>query len=59
MYLYISGKFNLQAFPKLVFFKKGEMTGVDYRGAYDVDKLMSFLNEKMGRGSGKKRVSPE
>ena len=59
MYLYISGQFKFQAFPKLVFFKTGEITGVDYSGAYDVENLMRFVNEKMGRGPDKTRVRPE
>ena len=49
MFYEIDVKFELDALPTLMFFKKGDVNGAIYQGTNDPAKIVEFVNEGMGR----------
>ena len=48
---------DLESTPVLMFFKGGGVnSGAEYRGAYEVEKLIEFANLQMNRGPSNIRV---
>ena len=48
---------DVTGYPTLKFFKSGADSGVKHRSGRDMDSLVAFIDEQMGRAPAKKEVS--
>jgi thioredoxin domain-containing protein 5 len=55
LHAYFSAQ-DVTGYPTLKFFKSGADSGVKYRGQRDIDSLIKFAEEQMGRGEEKEEV---
>ena len=47
---------DVTGYPTLKFFKSGADSSVKHRGGRDIDSLVAFIDEQMGRAPAKKEV---
>ena len=57
LYHYSFSAQDVTGYPTLKFFKSLE-TSEKHRGGRDLDSLVAFIDEQMGRAPAKKEVSP-
>ena len=48
---------DVTGYPTLKFFKSGADSSVKHRGGRDIDSLVAFIDEQMGRAPAKKEVT--
>ena len=50
-------QFDLEEFPTVMYFKKGDVKGAKYDGVLDKDKMNDFVSEGLGRKTEKTEVN--